>query len=144
MLILTHTHTETHTCIRSQSLIGSEHLCVVIQEFYFILVIANPTVSWPLSPPAGLGARSLKGPFEKHPGQSHVHPGVCSWWKWHFLHFWARPYDLTRGRFAGTQVGSLWQWGGGEVFPTTSDLCCCRYHCWEGHGLFLSLSHFPL
>lgn len=54
---------------------------------------------------AGFGAGSPPSPAEECPGQSHVHPRVCSWWEWHLFHFWAWPYHAKRGGLPGAQVG---------------------------------------
>lgn len=54
---------------------------------------------------AGFGAGSPPSPAEERPGQSHVHPRVCSWWEWHLFHFWAWPYHAKRGGLLGAQVG---------------------------------------
>ena len=57
--------------------------------------------------PAGLWAGGPPRPPQEPPGEGHVHPGVCPWWQWHLLHFWAGPNHSERGWLPSTQVG-LW------------------------------------
>lgn len=57
-----------------------------------------------LFPSAGFRAGNFTGPFEKCPGQSHVHPCVSARREWYLLHIWAGPHHITRGGLTGSSV----------------------------------------
>ena len=108
-----------------------KYLTLINRDEHAIYVLFLNYWCFDLFPPAWHRTRSLAGPLEKRPGQSHVHPRVCSWWKWHLFHIWARSNHIKRGRLTSTQVGRPECWV--KVIQTNSNRLYCKYDYREVH-----------